>query len=196
MKRRQALQSILGLPALGALPRPGAAMAPPAALRQIDEFPKLATSVGDAVADGTPAYFSPPEFAALEKLSELLVPPAGNLPGAKQTQAARFLDFLISQSPADRQALYCDGLDALQAEAHRRYGTAFEALETEQAGAILAPLKEPWTYHGPEDRFARFLRAAKDDVLQATFTSREFIAANSSRGRRARGTGTYWFHLD
>ena len=171
-------------------------MAPPATLRQMDEFPKLATVVSDAVAEGTPAYFSPPEFAALEKLADLLAPAAGTLPGAGQTRAARFLDFLISQSPADRQALYCDGLDRLQSEARRRYGTAFEALEVDQAGAILAPLKEPWTYHGPEDRFARFLRAAKDDVLQATVSSREFIAAHSSRGRRASGMGTYWFHLD
>lgn len=196
MKRRQALQSILGLPALGVLPRPGAAMAPQATLRQIDEFPKLATSVSDAVADGTPLYFSPPEFAALEKLAELIAPPAGNLPGANQANAASFLDFLISQSPADRQALYCDGLDRLQSEARRRYGAAFEKLEAEQAAAILAPLKEPWTYHAPEDRFARFLRAAKDDVLEATVNSREFIAAHASRGRRAGGTGTYWFHLE
>lgn len=188
---------MLSLPALGALPKPGLAMAPPATTpRQIDEFPKLATAVGDAVADGAPMYLSASQFAALEKLADLLVPPAGKLPGANEVQAARFLDFLISQSPADRQALYCDGLDHLQAEAHRHYGTAFEALEAQQADKILSPLHEPWTYHAPKDRFARFLVDAKNDVLEATTNSREFVAAHATRGRRASGMGTYWFLLE
>ena len=197
MKRRQALQSILGLPALTALAPPGAAMAPPPeAVREIEEFPKLATMVSDAVADGTPKYFSSLEFAALEKLAEILVPSTARRPGAPQAQAAAFLDFLLSQSPADRQTLYRDGLDRLQAEAQRRYGKSFEQLDIQQADAILAPLREQWSYHGPSDAFARFLCAAKADILQATINSREFASAQASRSRRAGGLGTYWYVLE
>ena len=46
---------------------------------------------------------------------------------AGEAKAAEFLDFLLSQSPADRQALYRAGLDRLQADARNRSGAAFAA---------------------------------------------------------------------
>ncbi len=197
MKRRQALQSILGLPALTALPRHSAAFAPPPeTARSADEMPKLATVVPDAAVDGAPHYFSAPQMAALKRLGDLLAPPIETRPGAAQAGAAEFLDFLLSQSPPDRQTLYRDGLDRLQADAQQRHRKAFEHLSAEQADTILAPLLQPWTYAGPGDPFARFLRAAKDDFLQATVNSREFASAQTSRGRRGGGLGTYWYPVE
>ena len=61
---------------------------------------------------------------------------------------------------------------------------------------MLAPLKEPWTYAAPADPFVRFLRAAKEDLIAATLNSREFAEAQTARGGRASGMGTYWLPVD
>ena len=159
-------------------------------------MPKLAGVVPDAAAEGAPGFFTAPQLAALKKLGDLLVPATETRPGASQAAVAEFLDFLLSQSPADRQKLYRDGLDRLQSEAQERHRKAFEHLSVEQAGAILAPLGEPWTYRGPSDPFAHFLRAAKEDLLEATVNSREFSGAQTGRGRRGGGLGTYWYPVE
>jgi hypothetical protein len=184
MRRRSVLQSLAALPALTALPA------------QQSETPKLATASADAVGEGLRRYFSAPQFAALQKLGDLLVPAAAARPSASQAHDAEFLDFLISQSPPDRQSLYRGGLDRLQSDARARYGKPFEELNAEQVDTLLAPLKQPWTYAAPTDSFARFLRAAKDDFIQATVNSREFAEAQTSAGRRAPGLGTYWYPVE
>ena len=84
------------------------------------------------------------------------MPATGGRPGASQARAGEFLDFLISQLPAERQKLYRQGLDRLQSESQRRHGKWFEALSEREAEPLLAPLKEPWTYAAPADPFAVF----------------------------------------
>ena len=59
--------------------------------------------------NGVPRFFDPPGLAALRRLGEILVPGRQNLPGATEAEAAEFLDFLIGQSPPDRQSLYREG---------------------------------------------------------------------------------------
>lgn len=191
MKRRQALQAILGTPVLASVPLPAAPL-PQAS----PEIPKLTTSTLDGAAEAVTRYFSPPQMAALQKLGDLMMPESEHRVGAKQAEAPEFLDFLISQSPADRQKLYRDGLDRLQASAKQKYGHAFEELTPPQADAILAPLREPWTYNAPADPFARFLRAAREDLLAATVNSREFAAAQEAAGRRGTGMNTYWYTIE
>jgi Gluconate 2-dehydrogenase subunit 3 len=181
MRRRRVLQSLIALPALRA---------------QQSETPKLATASADAVGESVRRYFSAPQYAALQKLGDLLVPAAAARPSASQAHDAEFLDFLLAQSPPDRQALYRDGLDRLQSDARARYRKPFEELSAEQADALLGPLHQPWTYAAPADSLARFLRAAKDDFIQATVNSREFAEAQTSAGRRAPGLGTYWYPVE
>src|SRR4051812_9538805 len=106
MKRRSMIQSVLGLSAASALPLPLPAQQQ---TKADSETPKLATIGPDAVASGVLHFFDPARFSALRRLGEILVPARQNAPGAVQAEAAEFLDFLIGQSPADRQSLYRDG---------------------------------------------------------------------------------------
>src|SRR5690348_6259850 len=117
MRRRRVIQSLLSAPALTVLPG--------CADGQQADSAKLATSVPGAVGDPRPAYFSASQYAALQKLGELLVPVAAARPSAGQAHDAEFLDFLLSQSPPERQALYRNGLDQLQSESRARYGKPF-----------------------------------------------------------------------
>ncbi len=161
-----------------------------------EETPKLIANAPDAVADGVTRFFSPEEFAALRKLSEILMPAGSNVPGAIKAAVPEFLDFLIRESPADRQQLFRTGLTRLNEEAKRRLGKPFGEISASQADPLLSPLREPWSYNRPADPLARFLLAAKEDVMTATYSSREWAAALSSRSRSASGIGTYWFPIE
>ena len=193
MKRRRFIQSIAAAPAAALPVKAEEAPAPQA--RSTEDAPKLEMTVADAVAEPVPRFFNAAQFAALRKLSEILMPAMGEMPGALDAGAPEFLDFLIGASPAERQQLYRAGLDALNAQAMRRFRKPFAEIDAAQATALLAPLREPWTYNPPADPFARFLREAKQDVRNATVNSREYATAGAA-GRRGGGMGQYWHPLD
>ena len=206
MKRRQALRSILSLPAITALPalaqqpvdktKPPADEKVPAEMKPapVEENPKLAMTAAEAVVPGTTRFFTASQLATLHRLADLIVPAVNGKPAASDAGVPEFLDFLVGKSPRDRQTLYRNGLDLLEAEAKRRYSKPFSDVSAEQATDLLAPLTQSWSFQGPADPFARFLQEAKDDVLRAAINSREW--ANSGAQRRSSGgVGSYWYAL-
>ncbi|MCX6593335.1 MAG: gluconate 2-dehydrogenase subunit 3 family protein [Acidobacteria bacterium] len=213
IKRRRFVQGLAAAPAIPALAQQPAVPNPPGAppqgitfpggqtfggLGAPMEIPKLEVTSPDAVAETVRRFFTADQFAALEKLSSTLMPAIGTAPGALDAKAPEFLDFLLSESGAERQQLYRTGLDTLNAQARKRFSKTFSQLETAQVTELLAPLKRPWAYDPPTDPLERFLRAAKQDVRTATMNSREYAAAGPSAGGRGRvgGSGLYWYPLD
>jgi Gluconate 2-dehydrogenase subunit 3 len=151
-------------------------------------LPKLETTIADSAADTLPHFFTAQQFAALRKLCDVLQPPINGTPGALDAKAPEFLDFLIGESPADRQQLYRQGLNALNQ-------AGFVEADAARTIAILAPLHAPWTFDPPPDPLAAFLQAARQDVRTATVNSREYNAAGGG-SRRFGGQGYYWLPLD
>jgi Gluconate 2-dehydrogenase subunit 3 len=193
MKRRSLLGGLAAIPLaapLAGVAQEQAAKAPSATAAP-SETPTIPTVAADAAADGSITCFNAAQLAALERLAEIIGTSA-----AKDASAATFLDFLISRSPADRMALYKDGLDRLNADAMKRYQRPFDKVTVAEAEPLLGSLQQPWTYHEPSDPQAKFLRAAKNDILTATVNSREYIAAVSKRRRGGSGTGQYWFPIE
>lgn len=198
MKRRRFFKTVAAAPAATVLfaqqtpaPAPGFRGGGPV------EAPKLETAVADDAAATITSFFTPPQLAALRRVSALLMPASNGMPGAVEAGAPEFLDFLIGESPDDRKALYRAGLDALNAQAKKRFGKLYADLDDAQSSDLLAPLRQPWTYDEPADPLARFLRAAKSDVRAATMNSREYNAAAAPSGqRRFGGSGLYWYPLD
>jgi hypothetical protein len=204
MKRRRFVQALVGTPAATALfaQQPGAnqsapgvplnptqGVPPPA--RAADELPVLEPTVGDAAADYAPKFFTPAQYGALSRVSVALAP------AALDANTPQFLDFLLSQSPVERQRLYREGLDRLNSRARGSYGKAVADLDDTQVSVLLSPLNQPWTYEEPTDAAVRFLRAAKIDVRLATANSPELSPpAPRSGARRFTGTGQYWYPLD
>jgi hypothetical protein len=162
----------------------------------VDDNAKLVLNSADTVAGAVTRFFDPDGFTALRRLGEILAPARQNLPGAVEAEAAEFLDFLIGQSPADRQTLYRDGVARLNRETRSRYGKSFADVSLNDADAILVPLRQPWTYEPPADPFARFLRAAKEDFLKATVNSRQWAMAASGGNRRGSGLNVYWLPIE
>jgi hypothetical protein len=152
---------------------------------------KLDGAATDAVGRPLPHFFSATQFAALRRLSDLILPAIGENPGALDAGAPEFLDFLIGQSPLPGRVIYLSGLDALNAHAAAYFTKAFAALDDAQADTLLDPLREPWTWKEPTDAVALFLRHAKSDILTATMNSREWITV-TQRTRSTAGNGTYW----
>jgi hypothetical protein len=193
MKRRTVLRSLLAVPSVAVLPSEALAQE---VKSTASETPNTATNDADAASDPVIKTFNPAQFAALRKLGEIVMPASQGVPGAVDAGAAEFLDFLIGVSPPDRVALYKTGLDRLNSEAHRRYNKSFAEITPEQAEPILAPLHAAWSYRTPADPFAKFLLAAKSDLLTATANSREYIAVVSQRRRSGGGVGQYWYPIE
>jgi hypothetical protein len=196
MKRRSFLQTVVAAP-LVAAPVASAAPAPQPQAAPPQDAPKVEYTYTEAVAEAAPRFFNVQQFAALKKLSEIIMPPMNGAPGALEAQVPEFLDFLIGSSPADRQQLYTVGLDRLNAQAKKEFNKSFAEVDATQADKLLAPLRQPWTYDPPADPLARFLIAAKQDVRTATMNSREYNNAGAaSGGRRAGGIGQYLYSMD
>jgi len=166
------------------------------------DVPKLDLTGVDLTGQPAPHYFTPAQFATLQKLGSLLVPPLKNNPGALEAQAPEFLDFLISASPDDRQNLYQFGLDSLDSQSRDQFQKPFCDLDAQQADRILRPLLvvRPWAEDFPSDPLQKFIAQVHEDLRAATMNSREWAAASEKSGRRFtrgfRGSGYYWFPID
>jgi hypothetical protein len=161
----------------------------------------------DAVAEPVARFFAPPQFAALRRLAALIEPPMkprngpADAPpglGALDCGVPEFMDFLIGVSPADRQLLYRNGLDSLNALAKAKFAKPFADLDDTQAHAILQPLlvPVPWATDPPKDPLQHFIFAARQDIPMATRNSPEYAGAGAGSGRRGGGGGLVWNPID
>jgi hypothetical protein len=206
MRRRGFVKALVAVPAAPVLlaqpPASQPVPSPPAAAVPMrppsDEIPVLTASTPDVAAEMMPGYFTPAQFSALRRVSDLLMPSVNGAPGALDAKAPEFLDFLVRESPADRQQVYRAGLDALNQQAQQKFQKPFADLDGAQADTLLAPLRQHWTFEEPNDPVAVFLRAAKQDVRTATVNSREYGSVASAGGARRGfgGAGLYWYPLD
>ena len=156
---------------------------------------ELIFSSPDTAANTTLEFFSDEQFAALSRVSDLLMPPMNGRPGALDARVPEFLDFLIGVSPDDRQRVYREGVDGLNGSARSQFGGPYAGINDQQARSMLAPLRAPWTYTPPEDPVARFLVTAKMDVRTATQNSLEWDQAAQADGGNGR-RGQYWLPID
>jgi len=187
MNRRRLLQTIAATPAL--LPAQQINPSP-------DESAVLKADSPDSAGQPVRRFFTPVQFATLGALADRIAPSIAGRPGAKEAEAAAFLDFLVASSPRSRQALYQRGLDTLERAARTKHQKGFADLSGTDADALLAPLQIKWTYSMPADPQAAFLRAAKADIIRATTNSRAVAEANVAGRRRATGLNPYWHVID
>jgi hypothetical protein len=213
MKRRNFVQTLLIVPATTvaaeqAAPPPAPAQTPalPAArppqnFRGAQNPAKLNLTQPDSAAQTTTAFFNPAQFAALNKLAEILVPPIKTNPGALDAHAPEFLDFLISRSPAPSQKLYRNGLDGLNTSSQKHFHKPFAELDAKQADSIIRPLlvARAWDKDEPKDPMQRFITQVHLDLRTATINSAEWAASGGSAGGRGRfnsGRRLYWKPID
>jgi hypothetical protein len=193
MKRRRFFQTLAAAPAASTLL---AQQAPQRAAGSAEET-SIETALPAEAGEPVLSFLNTDQFAAIRRLSGILMPPRSGAPGANECRVPEFLDFLVNASLPIRQQVYRVGLDALNAESRKRHQKPFAEISDTQAADLLAPLRRPWTYDSPKDPLARFLVDAKADVHTATVNSREYSAAGAGGGgRRMGGQGLYWNPLE
>lgn len=151
------------------------------------------TVAAEIVADGELKFFTTQQMATLTRLSDVLVPPLGHLPGAVAAETPAFLDFLIGASPAARKKLYTGGLMWLDAQSVAKYKMPFAKLNDEQADAVLRPWLRTWMNdHPPTDPHADFINIAHDEIRTATSNSKAWSLVAEARTP----SGLYWYPIE
>jgi gluconate 2-dehydrogenase gamma chain len=89
-------------------------------------------------AEYRPQFFTSSEYAAVERLADLIIP-SDATPGAKEAGVAEFIDLLVANTP-DVQYSFRTGLAWLDAWSEQSLGKRFVELTAEQQNDLLEPL--------------------------------------------------------
>jgi gluconate 2-dehydrogenase gamma chain len=89
-------------------------------------------------AEYRPQFFTSSEYAAVERLADLIIP-SDATPGAKEAGVAEFIDFMVANT-AGVQYSFRTGLAWLDAWSEQTLGKRFVDLTAEQQNALLEPL--------------------------------------------------------
>ena len=109
-----------------------------------------------AAAGGTysPGFFTAPEYVALSRLTDVLIPPT-DTPGAAAAGVPEYIDRVVSLN-AQHQPLARAGLAWLIDQARRKFSQDYLALEEAQHAALLQPLSDAVDRDAREQQQARY----------------------------------------
>jgi hypothetical protein len=161
------------------------------------ETPLPQTEVADGIATTEQRFFSAVQMATLVRLSDVLLPPIGEKPGALQAGTPLFLDFLIGASPDATKKAYTGGLNWLESQSQKNYSKSFATLTDDEAGAILKPLLRTWMNdHPPTEPHADFVNIAHDDIRTATVNSKAWNDASSVDASSPSEAPLFWYPIE
>ncbi len=159
--------------------------------------PLPATEPADLVAIADLKFFSPAQMRTLQRLSRVLMPALNGKPGAIEAKTPEFLDFLISDAPADRQKFYAGGLDWLDSEAQKKYKLGFFALQDDQVDAIVKPWLRAWMADNPPtEPHADFINVALDEIRLATINSKAWSQTPGTPAGEWGESDLYWSPIE
>jgi len=205
MRRRDFVRAVL---AVGAAPKllisqqaANPAPPPPAPVPWLlglnSKTPIPEVEAGDLAAAAELRFFSPQQMATLTRMSEILMPPMGEKPGAVQAQTPMFLDFLIGTSPDARKQVYTEGLEWLDGQAKSKYSAEFAKLNDDQASELLKPWLRTWmSDHPPTEKGAQFINIAHDDIRTATVNSKAWFVVPEVGAEPRTADELYWSPIE
>ena len=116
-----------------------------------------------------PQFFTAPEYAMVERLTDLIIP-SDATPGAKEAGVAEFVDFMVANDP-DTQYAFRTGLTWLNAYCEETAGEKFLELTSEQQTALLEPLAYKNKTRTGLDAGRRFFRMIREFTVMGFYTS-------------------------
>ena len=106
-----------------------------------------------------PRFFTAAEYAALDRLCEIIIPAEEQSPGAHQAQTRFFIDTVLHYSDSQSQQRWRAGLRAVEEAAQASFGKKFIECGVEQQDAIVARMA---LHEGaPENELERFFGPLK-----------------------------------
>lgn len=148
-----------------------------AAAAQFPGFSKWAFAcghVGNAALQVKPAtyhpqFFTPAEYATVERLAEIIIPNDAS-PGAKEAGVAEFIDFMVANDP-DVQYAFRTGLSWLNADAEQKNAKRFVELTPEQQTSLLEPLGFKDKARTGDETGRHFFRIMREYTVTGFYTS-------------------------
>ena len=124
-----------------------------------------------------PKFFTPPEFALLDELAELIIPADAQSPGARAAGVASYIDFRLSESlEPERQASWRSGLQAVDALSREVHGRSFLDATPDQRVAVLTRIAA--AEHEPKTPAEHFFPELKHWTARSYYTSKVGIHAD------------------
>ncbi|HKF02498.1 MAG TPA: gluconate 2-dehydrogenase subunit 3 family protein [Candidatus Sulfotelmatobacter sp.] len=116
-----------------------------------------------------PQFFSPSEYAMIERLSEIIIP-SDQTPGAKEAGVAEFIDFMIAHDP-EKQYPFRTGLVWLNSHSERLHGKRFLELTPAQQLSVLEPLGFKDKARRGEELGRKFFASMREYTVTGFYTS-------------------------
>ncbi len=117
-----------------------------------------------------PAFFSRSEYSTVGELASLIIP-TDETPGAREARVEEWIDFILSQSDAPRQAVYREGMAFLENLCRDRHAKRFEELSKTEQTEILHTVSDEIPETAENRPGVAFFRALKHDTIVGFYTS-------------------------
>jgi len=127
---------------------------------------------------GAPKFFTAPEFALLDELSDLIIPTDSHSPGARAAGVAAYIDSRLSESlDPEPQAKWRSGLAAVEALSKElNNGQGFLQASADQRVAVLTRMAAG--EQNPKTPAEHFFQEIKRSTVRAYYTSKIGIHAD------------------
>ncbi len=112
---------------------------------------------------------SRPQYAAVDALTETIIPADVRSGGARAARVADYIDLLLSESHPDIQKAWTGGLAALEAESGSRFRQPLAKLAPAQLEALLTGISRRET--APETELEAFFVTLKDAAIRGYYNS-------------------------
>ena len=116
-----------------------------------------------------PKFFTADELATITILTDLIIPADDRSPGAKEGGVPAFIDLMVSESPEETQALWREGIKAVDQKSQRDSATSFRNATREQQTALLKEISRNELQ--PRTDLERFFRRIKNLTIDGYYTS-------------------------
>jgi gluconate 2-dehydrogenase gamma chain len=120
-------------------------------------------------ANYSPQFFSPGEYALVERLTEIIIP-SDATPGAKEAGVAEFIDFMVANDPS-AQYEFRTGLTWLDAYCWESAGQRFLGLKPDQQMSLLEPFAFKEKTRGGHEAGRRFFVMLRQYTVTGFYTS-------------------------
>jgi gluconate 2-dehydrogenase gamma chain len=116
-----------------------------------------------------PVFFSAPEYALIERLTDLFIPADGT-PGARDAGVSEFVDLMVSRDPQLQQNFRA-GLSWLNKRSHEIGGKAFMLLNSDQQTALLESLAYRKKFRAGDEAGQKFFDLLREYTVMGFYTS-------------------------
>jgi gluconate 2-dehydrogenase gamma chain len=121
-----------------------------------------------------PQFFKPGAFRTVEVLTEMILP-TDDQPGAREARVAEYIDFVVfsaGEFVPTMQREWTDGLEWLERQSQRRFGTTFAASSEVDRVKLLTEMSLPERDASAHHDGYPFFRLVKEMTVEGFYTSK------------------------